>query len=342
MEKNWYYSVNGQERKGPVPESELKQLLGGGQLPANTLVWSEGLASWVPAQDVAALQNNPPPVSPPVGEKNWFYSLDGQDRKGPLPEGELKRMLAAGQIPLSTLVWSEGLASWAPASSIPALQPGGVVPATGAAPKALAAGPFFSRTHNRDLMKAARESLRGHWGVAIGAVMIIFGISLLLQLLAYIPFVGCLAAIGALLIEGALTLGLAVFFLALARGRNPEAGMVFNGFNQFANALGAYLLMTIFTLLWMLLLIIPGIIAAYRYSMTFYILADHPELGPLEAIQRSKEMMRGNKWKLFCLGWRFLGWALLCVLTCYIGLIWLAPYVQTSLAEFYDDLKPAA
>ena len=94
-------------------------------------------------------------------------------------------------------------------------------------------------------------------------------------------------------------------------------------------------------LIGMLLFIIPGIIAAYRYAMTFYILADHPGMDALAAIRRSKEMMRGNKLKLFCLGWRFFWWFLLCIPTCFIGLIWLVPYMNTSLAKFYDDLKPA-
>jgi uncharacterized membrane protein len=338
MEKTWYYAENGQERKGPVSEGELKQLLGAGQLPASTLVWCEGMAQWTPAQAVAELQASPPPVT----EKNWFYSADGQERKGPVAESELKRMLAAGQLPNSALVWSEGLASWVPASSLAALQPAGVVAAAVTAPQPLPQGPCYSRTHNRDLMQAARAVLGGHWGVAVGVTLIYIGIGMILQMLSYIPLVGCLAGIGSLLIEGPLLLGLALIFLALSRAQPAEAGMVFNGFNRFGTALGAYLLMTIFVFLWLLLFIIPGIIASYRYAMTFFILADHPELGPLQAISRSKEMMRGNKGKLFCLTWRFFWWALLCLLTCCIGFIWLVPYIQTSLAKFYDDLKPVA
>ena len=342
MERQWYYAVNGQERKGPVPESELKQLLGAGQLPASTLVWSEGLAQWTPAQAVAGLLASRPPVSPPVAEKDWFYSADGQERKGPIAESELKRLLAAGQLPGSTLVWSEGLAGWVPAASIAVLQPGGVVAAASATARPLHPGPFCSCTPNRDLMTAARVALCGHWGVAVGAVLIVAGISLILQLLSYIPMVGCLAGIAALLISGALRLGLAQFFLALARAEHYDVGLVFGGFQRFGNALAAYLLMVIFTFLWTLLLIVPGIIASFRYAMTFFILADCPQIDALEAIRRSKAMMRGNKGKLFCLAWRFFWWALLCLLTCGIGFIWLGPYIRTSLAKFYDDLKPAA
>jgi len=344
MEKNWYYAIGGQERKGPVPENELKQLLGAGQLPANTLVWSEGMAQWTPAQEVAGLLASPPPV--PTPEKEWFYSADGQERKGPIEESELKGLLAGGQLPRSTLVWSEGLAGWVPAASIAVLQPGGVATVTGAMPGAASrprvSGPFFSRTHNRDLMTAARAALAGHWGSAVSPGLLYFAIGCGFQVFSLLPLVSCVASIGQLLIEGALLLGMAMFFLALARAQNPEVGVMFRGFNQFGTALGACLLMALFTFLWTLLFIIPGIIASYRYAMTYFILTDHPELGPLEAIRRSKEMMRGNKGKLFCLTWRFFWWFLLCIPTCFIGLIWLMPYINTSLAKFYDDLKPAA
>ena len=70
MEKNWYYSADGQEKKGPLPGSELLQLLASGQIPASTLVWCESMANWAPASSVAALQ--PPPAaaaaSVPAGE----------------------------------------------------------------------------------------------------------------------------------------------------------------------------------------------------------------------------------------------------------------------------------
>jgi uncharacterized membrane protein len=97
--------------------------------------------------------------------------------------------------------------------------------------------------------------------------------------------------------------------------------------------------MILFILLWTLLLIIPGIIAAISYSMTFYILADDNSIGAMDAIDKSKKMMDGYKWKCFCLGLRFLGWALLCILTLGIGFLWLMPYMQVSMAKFYDDVK---
>lgn len=117
-------------------------------------------------------------------------------------------------------------------------------------------------------------------------------------------------------------------------------GQLFDGFQRFGTALGAYLLTGIFIFLWTLLLIVPGIMAGLSYAMTYFIIADDPTIGPLQAITKSKEMMRGHKWKLFLLHWRFLGWVLLCILTLGIGILWLVPYVSTSLAHFYEDIRP--
>ncbi len=72
--------------------------------------------------------------------------------------------------------------------------------------------------------------------------------------------------------------------------------------------------------------------------MAFFVIADDEDCGPLEAISRSKEMMRGNKWKFFCLNWRFFWWGLLCMILP-IGFLWLVPYMQTSFAKFYEDVK---
>ena len=89
--------------------------------------------------------------------------------------------------------------------------------------------------------------------------------------------------------------------LSIARGGTPEYGVIFSGFCNFVKALCLYLLMLLFILLWCLLLVIPGIIAAFSYSMAFYILSDNPTVGARKALNRSKTMMTGNKGTLFCL-----------------------------------------
>ena len=94
-----------------------------------------------------------------------------------------------------------------------------------------------------------------------------------------------------------------------------------------------------FTILWSLLLVIPGIIKSYSYAMTSFILKDEPEMKNNAAIEKSMAMMEGNKMKLFMLDLSFIGWAILCIFTLGIGLLFLQPYVAISRAAFYEDLK---
>ncbi|MFA5888772.1 MAG: DUF975 family protein [Candidatus Paceibacterota bacterium] len=189
------------------------------------------------------------------------------------------------------------------------------------------------KIENSLLMRQAREALAGKWGLAVGTMFVYVLIGSAIQ---YIPKAGPILF---LLISGPMTLGLVIFSLSLSRNQNPRFEQIFEGFKRFGVSLAAYLLVMLFTLLWTLLLIIPGIIAALSYSMTFYILVDDASVGAREAIKRSKKMMMGNKWKLFCLGLRFIGWMLLCIPTLGIGFFWLIPYIQISNAKFYDDIK---
>lgn len=267
----------------------------------------------------------------------WHYSKQGQ-QFGPIDEEELRRLAKQGAIQPDDLVWNSTLGDkWVLASSVedlftapPALSPPPVIADKQPAPS-YGTG---ASTHNRDLMRMARESLRTHWGLGVG-VMLLYQI-IVYSLSGFVPFLGQLAC---LIIAGPMTVGLCLVFLSLARRIDANVGQLFQGFNKFGTSLGAYLLMNLFIFLWSLLLIIPGIIAAYSYAMTFFIIADDPSVTAPDAITRSKEMMQGNKWKLFCLFWRFFGWTLLCILTFGIGLLWLGPYMQASMAHFYDDVK---
>ena len=179
------------------------------------------------------------------------------------------------------------------------------------------------------LMRMAKESLRDKWGLAVGTFFVY----------ALILGGGSLSGIATLIIGGPMTLGLAFFSLAIARNQEARLEQLFKGFNNFGTSLGAYLLMIIFVLLWTILLIIPGIIAAISYAMTFFIIADNPSIGSMEAIDKSKKMMYGYKWKFFCLILRFLGWAILCLFTLGLGFFILKPYMEISFAKFYDDIK---
>ena len=150
------------------------------------------------------------------------------------------------------------------------------------------------------------------------------------------------ASIGSLamfLLAGPLTVGMAHYFLHLADRNNPQINDLFAHFKNFGNTFVLYLLTTIFTALWSLLFIIPGIIAAISYAMAPYILAEHPEIKASDAIKMSKDMMKGHKGEYFVLQLSFIGWYLLCILTLGIGFIFLSPYVSAATAEFFNEVS---
>jgi uncharacterized membrane protein len=189
------------------------------------------------------------------------------------------------------------------------------------------------KTENAELMKQAREALSGKWGLAIGTFVVYILIAGITQA---VPVAGPIAS---LIISGPLALGIVYFSMDISRNQEAKLEQIFSGFNDFARALTTYLLMALFIILWMLLLIVPGIIAAISYSMTFFIIAEDKTIGANDAIEKSKIMMYGYKWKLFRLGLRFFGLALLCILTLGIGFLWLFPYTQVCMVKFYDDIK---
>jgi len=144
-----------------------------------------------------------------------------------------------------------------------------------------------------------------------------------------------------LILGGALSYGGAVFSIFFIRGFKADIELIFAGFrnlNRFFVFLAANLIQLIFVLAWTLLLIIPGIIAALSYAMTYYVLVDNPEMGSLDAINESKKLMKGHKWQLFKLWLRFVALGLLCILTIGIGFLWLIPYANICTAQFYDSL----
>ena len=271
--------------------------------------------------------------------QDWFYARGGR-QQGPVDEAELGRLIRDGVVASDDLVWHPGLGDeWVTAASLQArFESGGpdtaaLVP--GHVPRAKRDG-GQGVTHNRDLMQQARASLQGNWGqgALITLVYVAVGYAVL-----QVPMIGSLAS---WIISGPLALGYAIVCLSLARRSRAEVAQVFEGFRHFTVALAAYFLMIIFILLWTLLLIIPGIMAAYAYTMTFFVIADEPSISPFEAIRRSKAMMIGMRWKCFCLQCRFIGWILLGMLTFGIGYLWLMPYMQTAMARFYEDVRGRA
>ena len=157
---------------------------------------------------------------------------------------------------------------------------------------------------------------------------------------AYLLIAVIIFAVAQFVVGSIVEIGYCRFNLDLV-DRHEDAGMgtLFGFFSHWKTTLAAKLLQCVYVALWSLLFVIPGIIATYSYSMTGYILAEHPELSATEAINMSKQMMYGNRVRLFCLDISFIGWDLLCLLTFGIGNLWLSPYKQAARAAFYREVS---
>lgn len=188
----------------------------------------------------------------------------------------------------------------------------------------------------KDFRQSAWQSLSGKWGVCV-LVYLIF--DLITAACAGGAYIGLGAVIG-LVISGPMTLGLSMVSLNVARGKDVEIGMLFKGFNDFSRSLVLYITNDILIALWSMLFIIPGIIKSFAYSMSYYILIDNPNMSANDARKKSMEMMKGNKWRLFCLQFSFIGWLLLSLLTFGILIFWVAPYMEVAIAKFYLSLLP--
>lgn len=139
-----------------------------------------------------------------------------------------------------------------------------------------------------------------------------------------------------------MSIGYISYVIKLIRGENPDLNTaLFQKYNMFVPILLTTLIVGICTLGWTLLLIVPGIIYAYKVIMVNYILADtdSKDVKWSDVIAQSKEMMEGHKWEFFVFELSFFGWILLSVFTLGIALIWTLPYMETALVMYYEELK---
>lgn len=183
---------------------------------------------------------------------------------------------------------------------------------------------------NFELRAEARMALTDKWVMAAVATLVMGAVS---GAASYIPVAGTI------LVALPVMYGYAIVMLNVFRGDEVNIGGLFDGFSDFGRIVGTKLLQAIYTFLWTLLLVVPGIVKSYSYAMTDYILKDYPELSNNAAIEKSMAMMDGYKMKLFLLDLSFIGWAILCIFTFGIGLLFLKPYMQVAHAAFYEDLK---
>ena len=218
------------------------------------------------------------------------------------------------------------------------------------------------------VLQVPRAVFDALFGTNVGSLMTSNGYTYGLDAGFYVDFynnmpqVSILSSIYVLLISGAMELGLSLFFLATFRKHDVQVPDIFLGFERFGKALGLYLYRGLFIFLWTCLFIVPGIIASFRYSQAFFILADDPDKSIRQCMDESKAMMKGNKWKYFLLGLSFIGWALLVgipagivesigstvssnsfviALFSIVGSLFAAPlivYVYSAMAGFYEIL----
>lgn len=147
------------------------------------------------------------------------------------------------------------------------------------------------------------------------------------------------AGIIGLIIGGPVLVGAAHMMLRTIRNDDSgDLGLLFGEFNNFGRHLAIHVLSIVKIFLWSLLFIIPGIVRAYSLSQIYFIAKDHPELSPSEVLAKSTEMMKGNKGRLFCLHFSFIGWILLAILTFGIGAFFLMPYMYAANGVFYQEL----
>lgn len=189
-----------------------------------------------------------------------------------------------------------------------------------------------------EIKAMAKEQIKGNIGTIFVIKLLIAVITSIANLVAgLIPGIGAIALL--VFVAAPLELSLVMIFLNLTKGKAPEIKDIFSGYEDFFSAFKVLFFAGLFTFLWSLLFIIPGIIKAISYSMAMYILAENKGMSALEAINKSKEMMDGHKMNYFILGLSFIGWGLLVAITFGIASIWVAPYMETTFANFYNKIK---
>ena len=210
------------------------------------------------------------------------------------------------------------------------------------------------------LKNSAKESLKGHYVEFFKMILVYVLISFVVGFAAglldnifkttwtvgeqvlfgqtYPQTLSLFSTLGEIVLTAAFAFGMTSFFLKISRNEEVTYKELFNktGFAVFFIVVS--FLVALFVGLWSLLLIIPGIIATYAYKMVYFIKLDNPEIGALEAITKSKEMMKGHKWEFFVLELSFIGWMILGPLTLGILYFWLVPYMAVTECNFYNNL----
>ncbi len=180
-----------------------------------------------------------------------------------------------------------------------------------------------------EMKKTAKAQIKGNIGILFVCQLVI---SLISGLAAPVFLAG-------FLIAPSFEIAIVMIYIALTQSIRPSLGDIFKGFSLFGKALWLKIITGFFTFAWSLLFIIPGIVKGYAYLMAPYILADNPGMTAREALRESKRITNGHKGELFVLSLSFIGWYLLIPLTLGLIIIWLAPYTNATLANYYLAMK---
>lgn len=220
-----------------------------------------------------------------------------------------------------------------------------------------------------DIRARARASLAGKWAQAIAVCLVAFVLGGALAGLSFLPqityrwegeivelgdaitalstlshsFGNATISIGALglvefILGGVIQLGYANYLLKQQGRQEATISDLFSEFERFGQGFAQKFLRGLYSFLWGLLFVVPGIIADLSYAMTPFIMAEHPNMTASEAIAASKDMMDGHKWDLFVLRFTFIGWNILAALTANLGNLVLNPYKNAAEAAFYREI----
>ena len=214
-----------------------------------------------------------------------------------------------------------------------------------------------------ELRAIARRNLEGTWGISVGVALVAAILGGLIVgtgsninfnfnedtvrnlrpifwtvLLPMVSLAGLLGIVSFIL-GGTVELGYAKFLLKQYDRKELQFSDLFSQFERFGTGFAQKFLRMLYTCLWALLLVIPGIVKGLSYAMTPFILEEHPEMAASEAIKASMKLMDGHKMDLFILGLSFIGWSLLACLTMGIGFLFLNPYINAAYAAFYRSIS---
>ena len=185
-----------------------------------------------------------------------------------------------------------------------------------------------------EIKQQAKKNFATQYWISVGAFV----------LYAMIASFASEMIVGTIFLVPPMIVGYYSFTLKVYRGEQADIGDMFSvGFSNYWRNVGGILWMQLFTFLWTLLFIVPGLIKALAYFMTPYILADTKEVRPTQALKLSMRMTKGHKGKIFVMCLSFIGWAILTALTFGIlAIFWTGPYMETSFAGMYSELKQNA